>query len=334
MATPRRWPPPDHRRRQAPSRLPLPTTASAGEGGQRRTRTERRRATGGTAGGHVGLRVGVQRPDGRSGKMWGSPAGRPGCWSWTSTPATPRRRRSWPRPGSATAGTCLRCWPAKTRPPSRSTPTGWRHPAAGNTATFRSPDPPLGNSTGRLGWGIDTRGAGGYVIGAGSLRRINGRPTYYTLLQSGPPAALPDWLATRLIPPDPTWPGPALLDAHHGIQGEAGAARVRAYVGAAVAGEVHKVRSALPGTRNNALFIAAAHLGSLLVSAYSFMRRGGYRRTGSVADLVTMSGCERGVVVQRPLWTVIVDHGVMLKVFCRTGAASRWSGSSRHRRAL
>ena len=43
------------------------------------------------------------------------------------------------------------------------TPTG-RTPSGGRHLFFAAPDPPLGNSTGRLGPGIDTRGEGGYVL--------------------------------------------------------------------------------------------------------------------------------------------------------------------------
>ena len=49
---------------------------------------------------------------------------------------------------------------------------------------------------GGLGWLIDTRARGGYVVGAGST--VNARP--YTVARDVPPAPLPAWLADRLRP--------------------------------------------------------------------------------------------------------------------------------------
>lgn len=45
-----------------------------------------------------------------------------------------------------------------------------------------------------LGWCLDTRGAGGYVVGPGSI--VNG--TRYTTLHSGAPTALPGWILLLL----------------------------------------------------------------------------------------------------------------------------------------
>src|SRR6266496_61505 len=57
----------------------------------------------------------------------------------------------------------------------------------------------LRNSAGRLGWLIDTRAHGGYVVAAGS--RVAGH-TYVALVDISP-ARLPGWLAERLTDPDP-----------------------------------------------------------------------------------------------------------------------------------
>ena len=48
-----------------------------------------------------------------------------------------------------------------------------------------------------LGWLIDTRGHGGYVVAAGST--VAGRP--YTVTRERPVAPLPPWLFQRLSPP-------------------------------------------------------------------------------------------------------------------------------------
>lgn len=54
---------------------------------------------------------------------------------------------------------------------------------------------------GTLGRHVDTRGVGGYVVAAGSLRRVGGRPGRYRLTDSTAPQPLPGWLAGLLAPP-------------------------------------------------------------------------------------------------------------------------------------
>src|SRR5262249_16232765 len=70
------------------------------------------------------------------------------------------------------------------------TPSGGRH------LYFRQPEEPLGNTAGTLGWLVDTRGVGGYVVGAGSS--VDGREYLEDLDQT--PADLPDWLFQQLVP--------------------------------------------------------------------------------------------------------------------------------------
>jgi Bifunctional DNA primase/polymerase, N-terminal len=82
-------------------------------------------------------------------------------------------------------------------------------PFPGDTFTVRTPSggfhlyfrvPPaleLRNTTGRLGWRVDSRGSGGYVVAAGSLRR-DGR---YAVTKDIPIAPLPSWLVPLLRPP-------------------------------------------------------------------------------------------------------------------------------------
>jgi hypothetical protein len=52
----------------------------------------------------------------------------------------------------------------------------------------------LGNTAGRLGWLLDSRGRGGFVVGPGSV--VGGRR--YTTLHSAPPAPLPGWILLLL----------------------------------------------------------------------------------------------------------------------------------------
>src|SRR6266536_6029828 len=60
----------------------------------------------------------------------------------------------------------------------------------------------LRNTAGRLGWLIDTRATGGYVVAAGSTVASH----QYTALVDVDPVPLPGWLADRLADRDP---GPA-----------------------------------------------------------------------------------------------------------------------------
>ncbi len=115
--------------------------------------------------------------------------------------------------------------------------------------------PPAGldlhNTTGKLGWHIDTRGNGGYVVGPESI--VNGRR--YKITRDVQPAQLPAWLIERLRPPVQV-----PLPATQVLEG----LRAGAYVQSAVRGEYERVVRAAVGTRNHAVFVAAAKLGGLV----------------------------------------------------------------------
>ena len=115
---------------------------------------------------------------------------------------------------------------------------------------FRTPHGlELPNTAGRLGWLIDTRAAGGYVVAAGSA--VEGRA--YDLLHDAPPAELPEWIAALLAPPVvrslPTPP-------------EVG--RSAGYANAALRNELQRVLDAPVGQRNATLNRAAYCLGTLV----------------------------------------------------------------------
>lgn len=121
-------------------------------------------------------------------------------------------------------------------------------PGAGQHLYFRTSGLEGARSTvGCIGAGIDTRGAGGYVVGPGSV--IDGRR--YRLVHRADPAPVPDWILDALRPAVPE-PRPASMPTP---------SRVAAYVRAALNGEVENVSSAVAGTRNRTLFTAAARLG-------------------------------------------------------------------------
>jgi hypothetical protein len=109
----------------------------------------------------------------------------------------------------------------------------------------------LRNSAGRVGWRIDTRAHGGYVVGAGSTRPDGP----YRVMRDRPVAELPGWLERALTPPPPPEPPPPL---------ELPAMRADAYVRAIVVGETRDVADARTGTRHQTLLKAARTLGRLV----------------------------------------------------------------------
>ncbi|GIH21479.1 bifunctional DNA primase/polymerase [Rugosimonospora africana] len=119
----------------------------------------------------------------------------------------------------------------------------YRHPAAG---------PRLRNTAGTLGWLIDTRAAGGYVVAAGSV--VNGRP--YSVAWSGDPAPLPAWLAERLTPRP--------LPPQRPVTVELGTGRPAAYLDAAIRQSLQAIATAPEGTLNRTLYGASVALGQLV----------------------------------------------------------------------
>ncbi len=109
----------------------------------------------------------------------------------------------------------------------------------------------LRNTAGRLGWCIDTRAAGGYVVAPGSV--IAGRP--YLVVSPAPPAPLPAWLAERLTEPLISSTAEQLP-----MRGVAGTAR---YSWAVLDRETRRVAQAHRGQRNDTLNRAAFALGQL-----------------------------------------------------------------------
>lgn len=122
---------------------------------------------------------------------------------------------------------------------------------------YRAPeDTALRNTQGDrghgLGWKIDTRAHGGYVLAPGSS--VDGRP--YAITHDTTPAPLPGWLADRLhpapLPPPPERPAPVA------------SSRRGRYLQAAIDAETTKVIDAPKGQRNAALYAAAVALGQLV----------------------------------------------------------------------
>ncbi|MEV4119457.1 bifunctional DNA primase/polymerase [Micromonospora sp. NPDC049645] len=129
--------------------------------------------------------------------------------------------------------------------------------SGGSHLYYQHPDSgrELRNTTGDrggLGWKVDTRAHGGYVVAAGST--VNGR--HYETVLDCEPAPLPAWVAALL--------GPAPRQVHRAAAVVLPPDRHGRYVAAAIRRQVDHLTAAPEGERNNALFISAAVLGELV----------------------------------------------------------------------
>lgn len=131
-----------------------------------------------------------------------------------------------------------------------TTPRGGIHLfyAAPSTVELRNTEGESGNG---LGWKIDTRAWGGYVVAAGSITPDG----LYMLVDERPAMKLPGWLVHLLTPrPSTAKSAPSVV----------AAARLDAYVAAAVRGECERVAAAQPTRHTRTLFGAAGNLGQLV----------------------------------------------------------------------
>ncbi|MGP4030259.1 bifunctional DNA primase/polymerase [Actinomadura sp. 3N407] len=107
-----------------------------------------------------------------------------------------------------------------------------------------------------LGWKIDTRGDGGYVVGPGSFVDLPDSTGTYTPIHTPTPAPLPGWLAERLRP--------APLPPQRPVTVELASGRRGAYLDKAVTASLTAVADAPQGRRNATLYGAAVALGQLV----------------------------------------------------------------------
>jgi hypothetical protein len=157
-----------------------------------------------------------------------------------------------------------------------------RTPSGGTHLYFASPDEKLSNTAGRLGWRIDTRGVGGYVVGAGS--QIDGNA--YVVDPDLPVRALPDWIAAMLtVPKKPQLMSANMTNLYAEVQ------RRSSYAASALRDEVDGVLAA-QSNRNDALNRAAFSLGQLVAS--------GLLPEVLVEDALTRAGEAIGLREDRP----------------------------------
>lgn len=171
---------------------------------------------------------------------------------------------------------------------------------------YQMPDDVLSNTAGRLGWLIDTRGRGGYVVGPGSTV---GGSTYRTVAAT-PPAPLPAWIARTLTHSTAAAP----LDGQTASQGGAGGATVASVVrlagspvgpewpAAALQGEAERIRTA-PAGQGNATVNRAAYTIGRLVGAQLLARDDAVRELVAALDTWT--------------WTAPADRARMLRTLER-----------------
>jgi hypothetical protein len=153
-------------------------------------------------------------------------------------------------------------------------------PGGGGHLYYTAPEgAALRNTAGALGWKVDTRAHGGYVVAAGSrLARPAGGT--YRRLRDLPPALLPPGLFQRLRPRPlpPQRPTPVPVD--HG--------RVSNYLREALDREAGRVLAAPKGTRNQALYYAAVALGQLVA--------GGALTAEQVTGVLEHAGARAGLL--------------------------------------
>jgi Bifunctional DNA primase/polymerase, N-terminal len=155
-----------------------------------------------------------------------------------------------------------------------ATPSGGRH-----LYFTAPPGSALRNTAGTaLGWKIDTRAHGGYVVAAGS--RLDGRAGgLYDLRRDQEPVPLPGWLFQRLSGS----PLPPQQETTVAVREE----RVSAYLRAALDRELARVLAAPTGRRNHALYLSAVALGQLVA--------GGWLEAEHVSDLLEHAGRQQGL---------------------------------------
>ncbi|MFI9559325.1 bifunctional DNA primase/polymerase, partial [Nonomuraea endophytica] len=118
------------------------------------------------------------------------------------------------------------------------------------------PDVRLTTTQGSLGWLIDTRGHGGYVVGPGSFVDLPDGAGTYDVLHAAPVAPLPGWLA-ELLRPRP-------MPVQEPVTITLAADRRGAYLRAAINQQVAYVLNSPDNAHNKTVWASAVALGQLV----------------------------------------------------------------------
>ncbi|GAA4550263.1 bifunctional DNA primase/polymerase [Pseudonocardia xishanensis] len=165
------------------------------------------------------------------------------------------RPPEWDRPGIRDGVDVLAALAADHDQPLPWETLSTQTPSGGEHWYFTAPDAyRIKNSVGRLGWLIDVRATGGYVVAAGSV--VRGRR--YRSNDHDKVAPLPTWIAE-------------LLQDHAATRADLGpvldiVGRRSQYAAAALRGEIDRVLAASRGSRNATLNKAAFALGQLVAA--------------------------------------------------------------------
>ncbi len=139
-----------------------------------------------------------------------------------------------------------------------------------------------------LGWLIDTRASGGYVVGPGSFVDLPDGTGTYEVIYNAPPAPLPPWLSKQLVAPPRTVAKPVRLALPDDRRG--------AFLRAAITGELERLAAAPVGQRNRTLYLAATALGQLVA--------GGALDQAEVTNLLEQGGVDIGLSASETRLTI------------------------------
>jgi RecA/RadA recombinase len=165
---------------------------------------------------------------------------------------------------------------------------------------------PLRNSASKIAPGVDTRGAGGYVITPPS--------DGYSIEDDAMPCEAPAWLLDLIDPPDEISPKPTKPLEYRAPAANEISSR---YAEAALEGECRAVASTAEGGRNDRLNIAAVKLGSIVAAGaldrrtveYELKRAAMHAGLDSLeAEKTIASGLGYGLTQPRQIPERVVSH--------------------------
>ncbi len=156
-------------------------------------------------------------------------------------------------------------------PPTWAVETG----GGGLHLWWQSTTPPVPTSAGRVGEGVDVRGAGGYVVAPPSRHRSGERYRWGTAWSPAlvPLALAPPWLLTLAAPRvEPRPKAPIIPPAFHAVEGQEGGNHPKKVISPLTEGTRNATLASLAGTMRRRGFSEPAILAALLVENASRCR--------------------------------------------------------------